>query len=143
MFDEPVRNVMQPQNFLKAARETLVSEAAKLMAARNVGAILVVEDDCLVGICTERDVLFRVVALGLDAQHTRLADVMTRVPYTVDPDKPFGYALLVMQEKGFRHLPVVQDGKPIGIVSSRSAMDPEFEEFSCEAIRRERFGRLR
>ena len=50
MFDEPVRNVMQPQNFLKAARETLVSEAAKLMAARNVGAILVVEDDCLVGI---------------------------------------------------------------------------------------------
>lgn len=64
---------------------------------------------------------------------------MTRAPHTVDPDKPFGYALLVMQENGFRHLPVVQDSKPIGIVSSRSAMDPDMEEFVSEAQRREHF----
>jgi len=143
MFDETVRNVMQPRKFLKAAPETLVSRAAKLMAAKNVGAILVVEGDCLVGICTERDVLFRVVARGLDAQHTRLTDVMTRAPHTVDPDKPFGYALLVMHEKGYRHLPVVEDGKLIGIVSSRSAMDPDLEEFAFEESRRKRFGRIR
>jgi CBS domain-containing protein len=139
MFDTPVRSVMQRQKLLKAAPETLVSKAAKLMAAKNVGAIMVVEDDRLVGIFTERDVVFRVVARGLDAQTTRLADVMTRAPQTVDPDKPFGYALLVMQEKGFRHLPVIQDGKPIGIVSSRSAMDPELEEFVSEANRRKHF----
>ena len=136
MFDKPVRSVMQRQKLLKAAPETLVSKAAKLMAAKNVGAIMVVEDDRLVGIFTERDVVFRVVARGLDAQATRLADVMTRAPHTVEPDKPFGYALLVMQEKGFRHLPVIQDGKPVGIVSSRSAMDPELEEFVSEAERR-------
>jgi CBS domain-containing protein len=138
MLDEPVRNVMR--RVLKAAPKTLVSKAAKLMAAKNVGAVLVVEDHHLVGILTERDIAFRVVAKGLDAQATPLFEVMTRTPHTVDPDKPFGYALLVMQENGFRHLPVVQDGKPIGIVSSRSALDPELEDFVSEASRRKRFG---
>ena len=139
MFDQPVRSVMERRKLLKAAPETLVSKAAKLMAAKNVGAVLVVEANCLVGIVSERDIAFRVVALGLDPQATRLADVMTRAPHTVDPDKPFGYALLVMQENGFRHLPVVQGGKVIGIVSSRSAMDPDLEEFVFEARRRTHF----
>ena len=130
---------MERRKLLKAAPETLVSNAAKLMAAKNVGAVLVVEANCLVGIVSERDIAFRVVALGLDPQATRLADVMTRAPHTVDPDKPFGYALLVMQENGFRHLPVVQDGKILGIVSSRSAMDPDLEEFVFEARRRTHF----
>jgi CBS domain-containing protein len=143
MFDEPVRNVMQLEKFLRAAPETLVSKAAELMAAKNVGAIMVVEGDRLIGIFTERDVVFRVVAQGLDARATRLANVMTRTPHTVDPQKPFGYALLVMHEQGFRHLPVVRDGKLIGIVSSRSAMDPELEEFALEANRRKRFGEIR
>jgi CBS domain-containing protein len=143
MFDKPVRSVMQRRKVLKAAPETFVSEAAKLMAARNVGAIMVVEDDHLVGIFTERDVVFRVIARGRDAQTTRLADVMTRAPHTIDPNKSFGYALLVMQENGFRHLPVTLDGKPIGIVSSRSAMDPELEEFVSEANRRKRLGKER
>jgi CBS domain-containing protein len=143
MFDEPVRNVMQLRKFLTAAPEMFVSEATRLMAGKNAGAIMVVEGDCLIGIFTERDVAFRVVARGLDPQATRLADVMTRGPHSIDPDKPFGYALLLMQEKGFRHLPVVQDGKPIGIVSSRSAMDPELEEFVFEVNRRKRFGEIR
>src|SRR5271167_897014 len=102
MFDEPVRNVMRLREVLKAAPETLVSEAAKLMAAKKVGAIMVVKDDRLVGIFTERDIVFRVVARGLDPRTVRLADAMTRDPYTIDPDELFGYALLVMHEKGFR-----------------------------------------
>jgi len=138
MLDEPVRTVMR--KVLKAAPRTLVNKAAKLMAARNVGAVLVMEDDRLIGILTERDIVFRVVAKGLDAEATPLSEVMTKAPHTVDPEKPLGYALLVMQENGFRHLPVVQDGKPIGIVSSRSAMDPELEDFVSEASRRKRFG---
>jgi len=143
MFDTPVRSVMQGQKLLKAPPETLVSDAARLMATKKVGAIIVVEGECLVGIFTERDVVFRVVARGLDAQATRIADVMTREPHTVEPDKPFGYALLIMQENGFRHLPVIEDGRPIGIVSSRSAMDPELEEFVSEAHRRRHFGEKR
>jgi CBS domain-containing protein len=138
MFDESVRNVMEPRKFLTAAPETFVREAAKRMAARNVGAILIVEDGRLIGIFTERDMLVRVVAPGLDAKATRLADVMTRAPQTIDPDDTLGYALVMMHKKGFRHLPVVQEGKPIGIVSSRSAMDPDLEEFVSESNRRKR-----
>ena len=122
---------------LKTGTRTLVCEAAKLMALKNVGAIMVVEDNRLVGIFTERDVVFRVVARGLDAQTTPLAEVMTREPLTVSPEKAFGYALVVMQENGFRHLPVVEDGKPVGMISSRNAMDPELEEFVSETRRRE------
>jgi CBS domain-containing protein len=139
MFDQPVRSVMQRRKVLKAPPETLVSKAAKLMANKNVGAVMIVDDERLIGIFTERDIVFRVVAQGLDAHTTRLADVMTPAPDTVDPDKPFGYALLVMHEKGFRHLPVVEDGKPIGILSARSAMDPDLEEFVSEAYRRTHF----
>ena len=134
---------MQERKVLKATRETPVSEAAKLMAAKNVGAVMVIEGDRLVGIFTERDVVFRVVARGLDATSTPLGDVMTPAPHTVDPDTYFGYALRVMQEKGFRHLPVMQDGKPVGIVSARSAMDPELEDFVSEANRRKHFEQKR
>jgi CBS domain-containing protein len=139
MFDQPVRSVMRRRKLLQAPPQTLVSKAAKLMEKKNVGAVLVVEGDLLVGIFTERDVVFRVVARGLDAQTTRLADVMTSAPQTVGPDEPFGYALLVMHDKGFRHLPVLEGGKIIGIVSSRSAMDPDLEDFVSEARRREYF----
>lgn len=143
MFDKRVRDVMQRRKVLKAPPEILVDRAAKLMAAKNVGAILVVDEDRLVGIFTERDLLVRVVARRLDPHVTRLADVMTSAPQAIDPDKPFGYALLVMHEKGFRHLPVVENGKPIGIISSRSAMDPELEEFTVEVNRRMHYGQMR
>ena len=139
MFDEPVRSVMQRRNILKVLPDIVVRKAAELMAKRNVGAVLVVEDARLVGILTERDIAFRVVARGLDPQTTRVADVMTSAPDTVDPDKPFGYALVRMHQGGFRHLPVIKDGAVIGIVSARNAMDPTLEEFEHEARRRKRY----
>jgi CBS domain-containing protein len=136
MLDQPVKSVMQRRKVLKAPPTLSVSEAAVLMANKNVGAIMVIEEERLVGIFTERDVVFRVIARGLDVRTTRLAEVMTPAPRTVDPDRPFGYALTVMHENGFRHLPVVENGKPIGIVSARSAMDPDLEDFVSEARRR-------
>ena len=139
MFDEPVGSVMERKKLLKVSPQTLVNSAARLMARKRVGAVLVVEDQRLVGIFTERDIAFRVVARGLDPRMTRLADVMTPTPATVAPDKPFGYALVRMHEGGFRHLPVVREGKIVGIVSARSAMDPALEEFVYEGRRRERY----
>jgi CBS domain-containing protein len=130
---------MQRRKVLKAPPGTSVLRATKLMAQKNVGAVMVIDNDQLVGIFTERDVVFRVVASGLDPAKTQLADVMTVNPFTIDPEKPLGYALLLMHEKGFRHLPVIEAGKPIGIVSARSAMDPDLEEFVSEAQRREHF----
>ena len=136
MFSQRIRSVMNRKKILTAPTETTISKAAKLMADKNVGAVMVVENERLVGIFTERDAVFRVIARGRDAQTTRLADVMTTGPQTVDPDKSFGYALLMMHENGFRHVPVIENGKPIGIVSSRNALDPEMEEFVSEAQRR-------
>ena len=136
MFSQRIRSVMERKKLVTAPPQTTVSKAAKLMASKNVGAVIVVEEERLVGIFTERDAVFRVIALGRDAQTTQLADVMTPGPRTVDPDKTYGYALLMMHENGFRHVPVIENGKPIGIVSSRNALDPDLEEFVSEAQRR-------
>ena len=136
MFSQRIKSVMERKRIITAPPETTVSKAAELMAKKNVGAVMVVEHERLVGIFTERDAVFRVIARGRDARNTRLADVMTPEPLTVDPDKSFGYALLMMHEKGFRHVPVIENGKPVGIVSSRSALDPDLEEFVSESQRR-------
>jgi len=136
VFSQRVKSVIEPKRLLTAAPDESVRNIAKLMARKKVSAAVVVEDRRLVGIFTERDAVFRVIARGLDPDRTRLEDVMTKAPKSIAPDESFGYALLVMHENGFRHLPVVEDGVPIGIVSSRNAIDPDMEEFVSEARRR-------
>lgn len=136
MLSEPIRNVMERKKVLIAPPDTSVSTVAKLMATNKVSAVMVVDNRRLVGIFTERDAVFRVIAQDRDAQTTRLVEVMTRAPKTVTPDESFGYALLMMHENGFRHVPVIENGEVIGIVSARNALDPELEEFESEAQRR-------
>ena len=139
MFDRSIKSIMalEREHFLTAPPQTTVSDAARLMATRNAGAVLVVQDERLVGIFTERDVVFRVIAKNLDPATTALEAVMTPSPRTLEPNRTYGHALLLMQENGFRRVPVVQDGRLLGIVSSRNAMDPELEEFVSEQRRRE------
>ena len=141
MYTRYVRDVMDRRKLAKAPPGTTVRKAAKLMAAKHCGALLVVEDGKLVGIFTERDALFRVTALGLDPASTPIADVMTPSPLTIAPKTSFGQALYTMWQRGFRHLPVVEDGVAVGIVSARSAMDPDLEEYSVETARRKQFER--
>ncbi len=136
MFTQPVRNLMEQRKLLTAPPQTTVLQAATMMAKKHVGAVLVVEEERLIGIFTERDAVFRVIARKLDPATTPLVDVMTREPKTISPDKTFGYAMLLMHENHFRHLPVVENDKPIGIVSSRNALDPDLEEFVAEERRR-------
>jgi CBS domain-containing protein len=136
MFSQQIRDVMDREKLLTAPPETTVSEAAKLMAKGNVGAVMVVDEHGLAGIFTERDAVCRVIARDLDSRTTRLVDVMTKAPITIDPDSSFGYALLIMHENGFRHVPVIENGRVIGIVSARDALDPDLEEFVSEAQRR-------
>jgi len=107
------------------------------MKRSRVGAIMVVEGGRLAGIFTERDALFRVVADGRDPRTTRLAEVMTRNLQTIGPDKPLGHALHMMYEGGFRHVPVVENGVPIGMVSARDALGPELLDFEAELVQRE------
>jgi CBS domain-containing protein len=134
---------MEQRKLVTVPPETTVRKAAKLMAKRNVGAVMVVDEQGLVGIFTERDAVFRVIARDVDSQTTRLVDVMTKAPITVAPDKSFGYALLVMHENGFRHLPVIENGKLIGVISARNALDPDLEEFVSESRRRDHILRER
>ena len=143
MFNQRIRSVMEPHKLLTAPPDTTVSKAAEMMAKRNVGAVMVVQNQQLVGIFTERDAVFRVIACGKDSKATLLSEVMTTAPMTIDPEKTFGYALLMMYENGFRHVPVIEHGKPIGIVSSRNALDPELEEFVSEAQRRKHIQDIR
>jgi len=136
MFSLRIKTVMERKKVLTAPPDTTVLQAARLMARRNVGAVMVVEDRRLIGIFTERDAVFRVMAKGRDAQTTRLAEVMTADPHTIAPNELFGHALLMMYENGFRHVPVIENGEPIGIVSARNALDPDLEEFISEEQRR-------
>jgi CBS domain-containing protein len=143
MYSQRVRDLMESKKLLLAPPETTVNNAAKLMTKAKVSAVIVVEGQSLVGIFTERDAVSRVIAKDRDVHTTRLADVMTAAPKTISPDKSFGYALLMMHENGFRHLPVVDNGKVVGIVSARNALDPDLEEFVAESSRREEILRTR
>ena len=138
MFYQTVRTLLDPRKLILVPGSMTVREAAKLMKSKRYGAVLVTEGDELLGIFTERDAIFRVIAVGLDPETTPLADVMTKEPKTIAPDKTFGHAMLMMHEGGFRHVPVVEDGKLVGMVSSRNALDPDLEEFVFEEHRRKR-----
>ena len=143
MPQRPIRSVIAKQKILTATAEITVIGAARLMKKKSVGAVMVVKDNGrLAGIFTERDALFRVLAEGRDPKTTRLSEVMTAQPQTITPEKPFGHALLMMYESGFRHVPVVEDGKPVGMVSARDVLGPELQEFESELQRRTRIGEI-
>jgi CBS domain-containing protein len=95
-----------------------VREACQRMRDRRVGAVLVTEGDCrLVGIFTGRDAVHRVLAEGKRAARTTLEEVMTPNPDTMPPGKIAIEALRLMEDGRYRHLPIVDDGKFVGIVS--------------------------
>jgi CBS domain-containing protein len=135
MPQRPISQVIDQQEVVAVAPTAFVIEAVRLMQDRHIGALMVVEDDRLVGILSERDIVFRVVAEERNAQTTRVADVMTANPETILPDKPFAHALHIMYEGGFRHVPVVDaNGRAVGMVSARDALDLEQHEFE-EALK--------
>lgn len=101
------------------APDTTVRVAAELMRDRNIAAVMIVRDDRLAGIMTERDIAARVVAQGLDPRTTRVEEIMTPDPDTLAADDSAMRALKMMREHNYRHLPVVRDGKPVGMVSIR------------------------
>jgi CBS domain-containing protein len=127
-----VRDLIHNQEIFVAPETLTVMEAARRMQASNVGALMIVDGRRLIGIFTERDALFRVIAASLDPRDTKVSAVMTRDPLAINPDKTFGYALHLMYENGFRHVPVVLDGIPVGMVSARDALSSEVADFEAE-----------
>ena len=140
MAQRSIRSIIEQQEVIAAPESMTVSEAARLMREKKAGAILIVNGDKLAGIFTERDALNRVVAEGRDAKTTRLAEVMTRNPRTIHPDKPFPEALQIMHDGGFRNVPVVENGRPVGVISASDALGPELKDFIYELLRQEQAG---
>ncbi|MBA2643807.1 MAG: CBS domain-containing protein [Actinobacteria bacterium] len=108
------------RGLLSVASDATLPAAAAEMTARRVGAVVVLDGDAILGILTERDVL-RAVAEGRVDRST-VADWMTRHPETIEPSESTGTAATLMIHGGFRHLPVVDGGKVVGIVSIRDLM---------------------
>ncbi len=108
------------RNLLGVAPDVKLGEAAKRMVARGVGAVVVVEGERLVGILTERDIL-KAVAGGF-AEDAPVSRWMTRHPETIEPDDDTGHAASLMIHGGFRHLPVVDGERVVGILSIRDLM---------------------
>lgn len=117
-----IEDLMKTKLVIAGARET-VRQISSLMDQNGVGAVLVVEgeggDASLRGLFSERDLLQRVVVAGLDPDTTTVGSVMTKEPVTVEPGTHIRRCAELIRERGFRHLPVVQDGKPVGILSAR------------------------
>ncbi len=95
-----------------------VFEAAKKMRDYKVGALMVVENDTLSGIFTERDLMIRVIAEGHDPKKVKVSEYMTSSVATAPPETPISEAANLMSQNRIRHLPVIQDGKLFGLVSS-------------------------
>ena len=131
-----VLSVVAGQPPATAAKTVTVLEAALLMKEQDKGALLVVEGSRLIGIFTERDALFRVVAAGRDPATTKLSEVMTPQPQTISPGEPFVNALRIMHKHGFRHLPVVEHGRPLGVVSARDALDDDLYDLRVDLVQR-------
>ena len=127
------------QTLLTLTADVSVRQAAKLMAERHIGAVLITADGRLEGIFTERDVLNKIVAPGRDPEAVKLGEVMTRNPDTVSPDATALDTLIRMQTKGYRHVPVVDDGELIGIVSVRDLFNAVKRELEEDIQEREAF----
>lgn len=130
-----IQEVIKDRPALTVEKGSTVAQAAGLMAEANKGAILVVEDGTLQGIFTERDLLCRVVAKGLDANETPVDAVMTRGLAVGGPDDGHLEAIRRMVTVGCRHLPVVENGRVISVVSRRELMALDIRQLEEEVHR--------
>ncbi len=140
MPNRAVLKVIENRDLLTVTPDMNVRAVASQMKQCKVAALLVVDqrDGKLIGICTERDLTFKVLAEGLDINSTLVGSVMTADPQSIGPDKPFGHALHMMFEGGFRHMPVIDsDSRPLGVISSRDALGLEITHFGSELEQRE------
>ena len=114
-------------------RTATVMEAVELMASAKIGSVLVVDDNRLEGIFSERDVMLRVVMEGRDPKRTKVEEVMTARVHTVSPQTTGDEALRIMVQEHIRHLPVVDEkGRAQAIVSMRSLLEEKVKELHLE-----------
>lgn len=114
-----VRNILQSKNTstVSVCPDSTVYEALELMVEKNIGALLVMDQDEFVGIFTERDYARKVILKGKASKETVIREIMTEDPVTVTLDNSIEDCMRLMTNKFIRHLPVLENGKLIGIIS--------------------------
>lgn len=138
MPHRPIREIIGQRPFPTVSPSATIRNSAIIMREWKASAVLVVEQNRLVGIVTERDIVFRVVAHCLDPATTRVDAIMTTRVQTIHQDKPFGHALHLMYEGGFRHMPVLDDGgTPVGLLAAHDALDIDGLQLGHDLLRRE------
>ena len=114
-----IHDLVKNQETYRAEAGQSVLEVAQAMVERNIGAVPVLRDGCLVGVFSERDLMRRVVVEGRDPARTLVGEVMTENPLTVEPSADLETCIFLMRRHGFRHLPICQDQQLRGMVSMR------------------------
>ncbi|MDR3483257.1 MAG: CBS domain-containing protein [Burkholderiaceae bacterium] len=127
MTERTVFQSMSQRHVVSLPPHASVWEAACVMTKANCGSVLILEaSGAMVGILTERDLMTRVLAKALNPQTTKVSEVMTHDPQSVGPDTKVSEAVLIMIERGFRHLPIVTPAaKILGVFSVRDALPRE------------------
>lgn len=110
-----------------------VSNAVALLAERRIGAVPVIDDGHVVGIFSERDVVYSIAKVGAAALDARIGDVMTAPAMTVDPDTPVMSGLSLMTKRRIRHLPVVRGESVIGFISIGDLVKHRIDHIEAEA----------
>lgn len=127
MTERTIFQSMSNRHVISLGPGSSVHEAACVMTQANCGSVLIIDTaTTLLGILTERDLMTRVLAKALDPSTTLVDAVMTPNPHCVPPEMKVADAVLIMIERGFRHLPIVNEsGKILGVFSVRDAMPRE------------------
>ena len=110
-----------------------VSDALALLAEKRIGAVPVIDDGRVVGIFSERDIIYSLAKVGAAALDARIGDVMTAPAMTVDPETPVMSGLSLMTKRRIRHLPVVHDGAVIGFISIGDLVKYRIDRIEAEA----------
>jgi len=129
MTERTVFQSISQRHVVSVLPTATVFTAATVMTRANCGSVLIIDaSSTLLGIVTERDMMTRVLAKSMDPQTTTVADIMTRNPHCVVPETKVTAAVLLMIERGFRHLPIVNHAnKILGVFSARDAMPQEMQ----------------
>ena len=135
-----VPDVINNQTIWSTSKDASVFEAAQLMSEKKIGGVLVVSEPYkLVGIVTERDLTTKVIAKNLDPKKTRVEEIMTTNLHTISPKDSPRNALKKMKRLGFRHLPVIDQNRIVGIVSIRDLYSFVQKELKKDIQQKEEF----
>ena len=117
-----ISEMVSNQDTYRADSSQSVLDVVKAMVSRNIGAVPVLRDGLLVGIFSERDLMSRVVAEGLDPRATKVGQVMTQDPLTISPTDSPENCMLLMRRHGFRHLPICDGARLVAVISLRDLL---------------------